>query len=150
VIAERLFDTRRHFRRDFVLHIAWLPYRSVAFAKAITAAAALGVFASFTSLSATGLLEVAIISRFHIGNVQKPVAADTEVHKRRLDAGFDIDDSTLVDVADVAFMAGPFYVQFFEHSIFKDGDSTLLWLKHIDEHFLLHTIPYELVVVVQF
>src|SRR5262249_5826072 len=53
----------------------------------------------------------------------------------------DVDDTALVDVADVALVAGALHGQLFEDAVLQDGDAALLGLEHVDEHFLLHAIP---------
>ena len=79
-----------------------------------------------------------VVRRVHVGDVQEAVAADAEVHERGLDARLDVDDPALVDVADVALLAGPLDVEFFQHAVLDDGDPALLRLEDVDQHFFLH------------
>jgi len=81
---------------------------------------------------------LAIILRLDIADLQESIAADSEVNKCRLDAWLDVDDASLVYVADITFLASAFDVEFFEHTIFDDGDAALLGLEHINEHFFFH------------
>ena len=85
--------------------------------------------------------QVAVVRRLDVGDVQEAVAADAEIDERRLDARLDVDDAALVDVADVALVAGPLDVQLFQHAVLDDGDAALLGLQDVDEHFLLHAFP---------
>src|SRR5262249_21237090 len=78
------------------------------------------------------------VGRLHVADVQKAVAADAEIDERRLDGRLDVDDAALVDVADVALVAGALDVQLFEHAVLEDGDAALLRLEDVDEHFFLH------------
>ena len=82
--------------------------------------------------------QVPVIGRIDVRDVQEAVAADAEIDERRLDARLDVDDAALVDVADVALVAGALDVEFFEHAVFDDGDAAFLRLEDVDEHFLLH------------
>ena len=86
--------------------------------------------------------QVAVVGRLDVGDVQEAIAADAEIDERRLDARLDVDDAALVDVADVAFVAGALDVQFFEDAVLEDGDAAFLGLQHVDEHFFLHAIPF--------
>src|SRR5262249_19780121 len=86
--------------------------------------------------------QVAVVRRLDVGDVQEAVAADAEVHERRLDARLDVDDAALVDVADVALVAGALDVQLLQDAVLQDGDAALLRLQHVDEHFLLHGVPF--------
>jgi hypothetical protein len=74
--------------------------------------------------------------------VQKPVATDAEVHEGGLDRRLDVDDASLVDIADVTFLASPFDIEFFEDTIFQNGDSAFLGLEDIDEHLFFHGNPF--------
>jgi hypothetical protein len=76
--------------------------------------------------------QMLIINRVHIRDVQEAVATDPEVDERGLNARFDVDDSAFVDVVDVAFLAGPLEVKFFEHAVFQYGDTALLRLEDVD------------------
>src|SRR4029079_15279724 len=41
------------------------------------------------------------VLRFHVADMQEPVATDAEIHERGLDGRFQIDNSPLIDVADI-------------------------------------------------
>src|SRR5262245_57709103 len=79
-----------------------------------------------------------VIGRINIRNVQETVSTDSKVNKGGLNAGFDIDDSSLVDIADVAFLTGSFDIEFFEQAVFNNRDPTFLRLEDVDQHFFLH------------
>ena len=81
---------------------------------------------------------LAEVLRLDVADVQESVAAHAEIDERRLDAGFDVDDHPFVDVAHVIVLPAAFDVQFFEHSVFDDGDAAFLRLGDVDQHFLLH------------
>jgi hypothetical protein len=70
--------------------------------------------------------------------MQEAVTANAKVHKGRLNAGFEIDDPSFVDIANVVIRAGPFDIQFFEQTILDNGDAALLRLGDIDQHFVFH------------
>ncbi len=89
-------------------------------------------------VAATLRIQVPIVGGIDVGDVQEAVAADAEIHERRLDARFDVDDAALVNVADVTLLAGAFDVQFFEASVFDDRDPAFLGLQDIDQHFFFH------------
>src|SRR5262249_25874911 len=75
-------------------------------AVSVPAAAAVAVPAPVAAL-----LQVPVIGRLDVGDVQEAVAADAEVDERGLDARLDVDDAPLVDVVDVALVAGALDVQ---------------------------------------
>src|SRR5438270_484194 len=75
------------------------------------------------------LLQMAVVSRFHVRDVQEAIAANAEIHERRLNARLDVDNAAFVDIADVAFLAGTFDVQLFENAVLHDGDAALLGLQ---------------------
>jgi hypothetical protein len=79
-----------------------------------------------------------IVLGLDVGHVQEAIPAYREVHERGLDRRLEVDDLSLVDIAGVAFVAGPLDVELFEDAVFDDGDATFLGLEHVDEHFLLH------------
>src|SRR5262249_38779045 len=83
----------------------------------------------------TALFQMPVIGRLDIGDVQEAVAAHAEVNEGRLDARLDVDDASLVDVVDVALVAGPLDVQFLQHSILEDGDAAFLRLEDVDQHY---------------
>ncbi len=72
------------------------------------------------------------VLRFHIADVQKPVAADAEIDKGRLNAGLDVHHAPLVNVADVIVGIGAFDVQLLQKSVFNDRNPTFLGLRHVD------------------
>ncbi len=78
------------------------------------------------------------ILRLDVADVEKAVPPDAEIHKGRLDARFQIDDDAFVNVAYIIILSGAFDIQFFEYPIFHNGDTALLWLRHVDQHFLFH------------
>src|SRR5581483_2681768 len=85
--------------------------------------------------------QVLVVSRLHVGDVQKTVAAHAKIDECRLDARLDVDDAALVDVADIALGTGPLHVELFQHAVFNDGDAALFGLQDIDQHFLFHAVP---------
>ncbi len=80
--------------------------------------------------------------RLDVGDVQKAVAADAKVDKGGLNAGLEVDHLALVDVADVIVLAGSFDVQLFEDGVLDNRDPTLLGLRDVDQHFLLHCVAF--------
>jgi hypothetical protein len=82
-----------------------------------------------------------IIRRFHIRHMEEAIASNPEVHERCLYTGFDINDTALVNIPDVAFLAGAFDVQLFKDSILHDRDAAFLGLEYVDKHLFLHAIP---------
>src|SRR5581483_3414800 len=79
-------------------------------------------------------LQVAVVFRLDVRDVQEAVAAHAEIHERGLDAGLDIDNAALVDVPDVALVTGPLDVQLFENTVLQDGNAALLGLEDVDQH----------------
>ena len=104
------------------------------------AAAVLAVHLGFVLGQVVLREQVLVVRRVHVRDVQEPVAADAEVHERGLDARLDVDDPALVDVPDVALLAGPLDVEFFQHAVLDDRDPALLRLEDVDQHFFLHRI----------
>src|SRR5439155_7366080 len=94
------------------------------------------------AVAAPPRLQVAVVRRLHVRDVQEAVAAHAEIDERRLDARLDVNDPALVDVADVALVTGPFDVQLLKDTVLEDGDAALLGLHHVDQHFLLHAVPF--------
>src|SRR5262249_26964273 len=86
--------------------------------------------------------QVAIIGRLDIGDVQEPIAPHAEIDERGLDARLDVDDAALVDIADVALVAGAFNVQLLQHAVFEDGNAAFFGLEDVDKHFLLHAFSF--------
>src|SRR5205085_12627716 len=68
------------------------------------------------------------VAGHQVADVQEPVAPEPEVHERGLDAGLDVGDLSLVDIADVAGGAGALHVKLFELPVFHEGDSALFAL----------------------
>src|SRR5579872_690826 len=87
---------------------------------------------------ASGAGQMLVILIFDVADMQKPVAAHAEVDERRLDAGLDVDDAALIDVAHEVFEAVALDVQLFEDGVFHNGNPALFGLERIDEHFLFH------------
>ena len=83
-----------------------------------------------------------VVLILNVADVKKSVPADTKVNERSLDAGFDINHAAFVDVADVLFETTALDVQFFKNAIFYDGNSALLRLEDIDQHFFFHCEPF--------
>src|SRR6516225_665759 len=65
-------------------------------------------------------LEMPIICRLHVRNVQETIAANTKVDERRLDARLDVDDASFVDIADVTLVARALDVEFFQNTVLQD------------------------------
>src|SRR5439155_18699498 len=59
-------------------------------------------------------LEVAVVGRVHVRDVQETVAADAEIDKRRLGRRLDVDDPAFINVADVTLLARALDIKFFE------------------------------------
>ena len=78
------------------------------------------------------------VLRLDVADVQKPVPADSEVDKRRLDARLQVYDDAFVDVSDVIVLSGPLDVELFEHSVLNDRNPAFLRLGDVDQHFLFH------------
>jgi hypothetical protein len=77
---------------------------------------------------------------FDVTDVQEPISTDAEIDEGSLDARFDIDNLSFVDVPDPVVLAGAFGVEFFEDSILEKGNAAFFRLRNIDEHFLLHRV----------
>jgi hypothetical protein len=87
------------------------------------------------------LNEMSVVLVFDIADMQESVAADAEIDEGSLNAGFDVDNFTFVDVSDVVFCTAAFYVELFEDAVFDDRNPTFLGLQDIYEHFLFHDEP---------
>ncbi len=85
---------------------------------------------------------LAEVLRLDVADVQEAVAADAEIDEGGLDAGLQVDDAALVDVADVVVLAGALDVELFQHAVLDDRDPALFRLRHVDEHFLLHASSF--------
>jgi len=88
---------------------------------------------------------LAKILRLDVADMQKTVAPDPEIDECGLDARLQVDDASLVDVADVIVRAGSFDIEFFEQSILNDRDPAFLRLRHVDQHFAFHSSRFFLV-----
>src|SRR5208282_5744778 len=60
--------------------------------------------AAASALLRIALFEMTVIGGLDVGDVQEAVPPDAEIDKGCLDARLDVDDSALVDVADVTFV----------------------------------------------
>src|SRR5262249_23517698 len=89
------------------------------------------------------LLQMTVVGRLDVGDVQEAVAADAEIDERRLDARLDVHDPALVDVAHIALMARALHGQSLEDAVLDDGDAALFGLEQVDEHFFLHKVPLQ-------
>src|SRR5260221_368354 len=69
-------------------------------ARAATAPASVTVAPASVAVAAA-LVQVLVVGRVHVGDVQEAVAADAEIDERGLDTRLDVDDPALVNVADV-------------------------------------------------
>ena len=84
------------------------------------------------------LNQMFVVLVFDITNMKKTVSSHTKVDEGRLNAGLDIDDLSLVDIADVVFRTAAFDVQLLQNPIFYDGNSAFLRLEDIDQHLFFH------------
>jgi hypothetical protein len=82
----------------------------------------------------------AIVLWLDVGDVEEAVAADREVDERGLDGRLEVDDFPFVNVPGVALVAGPLDVKLLQDAVLDDGDSALLGLEHVDQHFFLHAV----------
>src|SRR5262249_5372004 len=138
-------DVRALPRRLAPRPVFLAPVAAAPVAAAIPVAVPVAVAAGAAPLAAAlaaALLQVAVVGGLDVGDVQEAVAADAEIDERRLDARLDVDDAALVDVADVALVAGALHVQLLEDAVLQDGDAALLGLQHVDQHFLFHALDY--------
>ena len=85
---------------------------------------------------------LAEILRLDVADVQEAVAADAEIDERRLDARLQVDDHALVDVADVAVLARPLHVKFFQDAVFNDRDPAFFRLRNVDEDLFFHVFAF--------
>ena len=83
-----------------------------------------------------------VVLVFDVADVEEPVAAHAEIDEDRLDAGLDIDDAPFIDVPDAVLDAPPFDVKFLQHAILEDRDPAFFGLENVDQHFLLHSLPF--------
>ena len=70
--------------------------------------------------------------------MQEAIATDSKVNEGCLNTRFEIDDLSLVDVANVIVLTGTLDVELFKRAVFNDGDAALFRLRHVDEHFFFH------------
>jgi len=70
--------------------------------------------------------------------MQEPVATDAEIHERGLDARFQIDNSPLIDVADIVVRTGPLDVKLFQQAVLHNGDAAFFRLGDVNQHFIFH------------
>jgi ornithine cyclodeaminase len=80
------------------------------------------------------------VLRLHVADMEKAVAANAKIDKRRLDTRLQIDNGALVNVADVRVLARAFNIELFQQAILQDGDAALFRLGNIDQNFLFHVI----------
>jgi hypothetical protein len=83
-----------------------------------------------------------VVLEFNVADVEKPVATHAEIDEDRLDAGLDIDDAAFIDVADAVLDAPPFDIKLLQHAILEDSDPAFFGLEDVDQHFLLHSLPF--------
>jgi hypothetical protein len=74
--------------------------------------------------------------------MQKTIASNTEIHKRRLDTRLDVDNPAFVNVSNVVLEAVSLDIEFLQNSIFKNRDPAFFRLERVDQHFLLHASPF--------
>lgn len=79
-----------------------------------------------------------VVLVLHVTDVQEPVSPHAEIDEHRLDARLDVDDASLVDIADEVLEAVPLDVQLFEGTVLDNGDPTLLRLEDVDQHLFFH------------
>ena len=75
------------------------------------------------------------IFRMHVGDVQKAVLFEPEVHKRRLDGRLDVVNPPLVNVAHVRGARNALDVEFLQDAVAYDRDTALLAFHHVNQHF---------------
>ena len=85
---------------------------------------------------------MAEVLRLDVADVQEAVASHAEIDERRLDARLQVDDDAFVNVSYVIVLSSPFYIQFFEGSVFNDGDPAFFRLRDVDQHFLFHLVAF--------
>src|SRR6185369_15991464 len=107
-----------------------LTARSVVAARPILTVAAPAALVVAASLGPRSL-QVAVVGRLDVRDVQEAVAADAEIDEGRLNARLNVDDATLVDAADVALVARPLDVKLFQHAVLEDGNAALLRLEDV-------------------
>jgi len=75
---------------------------------------------------------LAEVLRLDVADVQEAVPPDAEIEERRLDARFQVDNDSLVDVSYIAVLVGPFNIEFLEDTILDDRNPALLRLRNVD------------------
>ena len=83
-----------------------------------------------------------IVLRFDVGDVEETVATDGKIDESGLNGGLKVDHLALVDISGIAFVAGSFDVQLLQDAVFDDGDTALLGLEDVDQHFFLHAAVF--------
>jgi hypothetical protein len=81
------------------------------------------------------------VRREHVRRVQEAVGPAAERDERRADARLDVDDSSLVDVAQVRLATRDLDVQFLEHTVFHHRDPALFRIDGVDQHALQNEWP---------
>ena len=93
-----------------------------------------------------GLLRIvaalAKVLRLDVADMEEAVATDAEIDEGRLDAGLQVDHHSLVDIAHVTVLAGPFYVQLFQDAVFNDRNPAFLRLGNVDQNFFFHVLAF--------
>ena len=69
-----------------------------------------------------------------LAGVEEGVLVDPDVHERGLEAGVDVLDLALVDVADERLLGLALDVVLLEDAVVEDRDADLLGLEGVDEH----------------
>ena len=129
-LAERVAYYARELRADIthaadvedeLVEVRLLAWRLVT-ARPATAAA-IPVAPSAATVTELALpFQVPVVGGLDVRDVEETVAADAEIDESRLDARLDVDDAALVDVADVALVAGPLDVQLLQHPVLENRD----------------------------
>ena len=97
----------------------------------------IGTLGTFGTLVVVIVLVVLIQVGDDVGDIEEAVAFETNVHKRRLHAGQDFRDTTLVDVADDAAVLFALDEQLSELIVLENGDTRFVAIRG-DDHFLVH------------
>lgn len=67
--------------------------------------------------------------------MNKAVAPDADVNKGCLDSGLDVDNPSLVDIAEVFLFGCAFVIQLVEAAIFENTDADFCGLDRVDQDF---------------
>ena len=70
--------------------------------------------------------------------MEEAVLAHTKIDEYRLDTRFEVYDFSFVNVPNKVVSAGAFNVEFFQLSVFDDGNATLFVLHCVDKHLFFH------------